>query len=146
MLNGGAGADKLTGGSGNDIYVVDNIGDVATELASEGADTVQSSVTYTLAANVENITLTSSTAINGTGNSLDNVLVGNGAINTLAGGAGNDTLNGGAGADKLVGGAGNDLYVVDNAGDVISELAGEGTDTVQSSVGYSLTLMLRTLP
>jgi Ca2+-binding RTX toxin-like protein len=137
-LSGGTGADTMIGGAGNDTYVVDNVGDIVTELVNEGVDLVQSSVTYTLAANVENLTLTGTTAINGTGNADDNVLTGNSAVNTLTGGAGNDTLNGGTGADKLLGGLGNDTYVVDNTGDVITENLNEGIDTVQSSVTYTL--------
>ena len=137
-LNGAAGADTMIGGVGNDIYIVDSTGDIVTENANEGIDTVQSSVTYTLGNNIENLTLTGTTAINGTGNALDNVLIGNSAINTLTGGAGNDTLDGGAGADKLTGGTGNDLYIVDNTADVITENANEGADTVQSSVTFTL--------
>ena len=138
-LDGGAGADTMVGGTGNDIYVVDNAGDVVTELAAGGTDTVQANITYTLSAEVENLTLTGTAAVNGTGNALNNVLTGNAAINTLSGGVGNDTLNGGAGADTLLGGAGNDTYVVDNAADVITELAAEGTDTVQSALTHTLT-------
>jgi Ca2+-binding RTX toxin-like protein len=138
ILSGGTGADTMSGGLGNDTYVVDNIGDVVNELLNEGSDLIQSSVTYTLSANVENLTLTGAAAINGTGNESDNVLTGNSAINTLTGGAGSDTLNGGVGADKLLGGLGNDVYVVDNAGDVITELLDEGIDTVQSSVTHTL--------
>ncbi len=137
-LSGGTGADTLIGGAGNDTYVVDNAADVVTEILNEGIDLVQSGVTYTLAANVENLTLTGTSAINGTGNALDNVLTGNSAANTLTGGGGNDTLSGGTGADTLIGGAGNDTYVVDNTADVVTELAGEGTDLVQSSVTYTL--------
>ena len=138
MLDGGMGADTLIGGAGDDTYIVDNVGDIVTEQANEGLDAVQSGVTYTLAANVEKLTLTGTTAINGTGNSLDNVLTGNNGINTLTGGAGNDTLNGGAGNDALIGGAGNDVYVVDAMGDVVTELANEGTDSVQSAVTFTL--------
>ena len=114
-LNGGAGADKMLGGLGNDIYVVDVSTDVVTENTNEGTDTVQSGITYTLGSNVENLTLTGTSAINGTGNTLDNVLVGNSAANTLNGGTGNDILNGGLGKDTLTGGAGNDFFVFDTA-------------------------------
>lgn len=137
-LNGGSGNDTMIGGGGDDLYVVDTTGDVITESADEGVDTVQSSVTYTLGANVENLTLSGTSSRNGTGNALDNVLIGNSAVNTLTGGAGNDILNGGAGSDKLVGGVGDDLYIVDATGDVVTENADEGSDTVQSSVTYTL--------
>src|SRR5690606_10087978 len=82
-LNGGAGADTMLGGAGNDTYVVDNAGDIVTELASQGSDLVQSSVTYTLGANVENLTLTGTGNISATGNSDANVLTGNSGNNTL---------------------------------------------------------------
>jgi Ca2+-binding RTX toxin-like protein len=144
-LNGGTGADTLIGGAGDDIYVVDNAGDVVTENAGEGTDLIQSSVTYTLSANVENLTLTGTSAINGTGNELDNAIVGNSGANQLSGGAGNDTLNGSAGADTLIGGTGDDIYVVDNAGDVVTENAGEGIDLVQSSVTYTLSANVENL-
>ncbi len=139
-LDGGLGTDTLIGGAGNDIYVVDSTTDTITEAANGGTDTVQSSVTYTLGAssNLESLTLTGAAAINGTGNTLDNVLVGNAANNTLTGGAGNDTLNGGAGTDTLVGGDGNDIYIVDSSTDTITETSTGGTDTVQSSVSYTL--------
>ncbi|MDK9703368.1 MAG: hypothetical protein OEL20_09525 [Sulfuritalea sp.] len=137
-LNGGTGADTLIGGLGNDTYTVDNIGDVVVENADEGIDVVNSTVTCTLAANVENLTLTGTAVINATGNALDNVLTGNSVANTLTGGAGNDALNGAAGADTLIGGLGNDTYTVDNVGDVIVENAGEGTDTVNSAITHTL--------
>jgi len=111
-LNGGAGNDTMIGGAGDDTYIVDSISDVITELANEGTDTVNASVTFSLAAltNVENLTLTGTTAINGTGNALNNVLTGNSANNSLDGGAGNDTLIGGDGNDTLTGGAGTDNF------------------------------------
>jgi Ca2+-binding RTX toxin-like protein len=137
-LNGGAGADTLRGGLGNDVYMVDNTGDSVTENANEGIDTVQSTITYTLGANLEHLTLSGTAAISGTGNTLDNIITGNSAKNTLTGGAGNDTLNGAAGADTLRGGLGNDLYVVDNTGDSVTENTNEGTDTVQSTITYTL--------
>lgn len=129
ILDGGAGADTLVGGLGNDTYLVDNSADTVTEAANAGIDSVQSSVSHTLTANVENLTLTGTTAINGTGNTLSNSILGNSAANVL---------NGGGGADTLAGGAGNDTYVVDNAADVVSENLNEGTDLVQSSVTYTL--------
>ncbi len=138
VLSGGTGADSMTGGAGDDTYVVDNAGDTVTEVANEGADSVQSGVTYTLGANLENLTLTATTAINGTGNALDNVLTGGSGNNIFDGGAGNDTLNGGAGTDTLKGGVGNDIYLVDTATDTITELANEGTDTIQSSVTFTM--------
>jgi Ca2+-binding RTX toxin-like protein len=137
-LNGGTGTDTMLGGLGNDTYVVDNAGDVVTENPSEGTDLVQSSLTYTLSANVENLTLTGTTAINATGNALDNVLTGNTANNTLSGGAGNDTMIGGGGVDTMIGGTGNDTYTVAAATDVVTELAGEGTDLIQSSITLTL--------
>ena len=145
ILDGGAGADTMIGGAGNDTYIVDNTGDVITENANEGTDTVQSSISYTLGANVENLTLTCSTTINGTGNTLDNYIIGNSANNTLTGNAGNDTLDGGIGVDTMTGGAGNDTYIVDNTVDVITENANEGTDTVQSSVTYTLSANVENL-
>jgi Ca2+-binding RTX toxin-like protein len=119
ILNGMQGRDRMTGGQGNDTYVVDNVGDVVTENSNEGLDTVLGSISYTLGANVENLTLTGTGAINGTGNSLNNVLVGN------------------SGANRLTGGAGNDLYVI-GSGDTVVESSGGGIDTVQSSVTHTL--------
>ncbi|MFN5891677.1 MAG: lectin-like protein, partial [Dolichospermum sp.] len=130
-LNGGAGIDTLIGGAGNDIYVVDTITDTITESANAGTDTIQSSVTYTIAnlTNIENLTLTGTATINGIGNTRDNVITGNSASNIL---------NGGAGRDTLIGGAGNDIYVVDTTTDTITESANAGTDTIQSSVSFSI--------
>ncbi|MEK6245051.1 MAG: DUF4214 domain-containing protein [Pseudomonadota bacterium] len=110
-LNGGAGNDIMVGGAGNDTYVVDNAGDVVTENLNEGTDAVQSSIVYTLGANLENLTLTGSANVNGTGNGLANVLTGNSGNNLLDGGAGADTMAGGAGNDTLYGGSGTDTAV-----------------------------------
>ncbi|GLK80171.1 pre-peptidase C-terminal domain-containing protein [Methylopila turkensis] len=129
ILNGGAGADELRGGLGNDRYIVDDAGDVVAERGDQGYDVVEASITYALTGNVESLKLTGTSAINGTGNALDNVLLGNVA---------NNILNGGAGADELRGGLGNDRYIVDNAGDVVVERADQGYDVVEASVSYAL--------
>ena len=113
-LDGGIGADIMNGGLGNDSYVVDNIDDTVTEnsiLESE-IDTVNSSINYTLGANLEKLTLTGAASINGMGNALDNVLTGNAAANRLRGSIGNDLLTGGEGADLLIGGTGKDAYLL----------------------------------
>ncbi|NMG00884.1 hypothetical protein GPA27_26230, partial [Aromatoleum toluolicum] len=128
-LDGGTGSDTMAGGSGNDIYIVDGTTDIVTELAGEGTDTVQSSVSYTLGSNLENLVLTGAGNLSGTGNALANELYGNDD---------NNTLNGLAGADTMVGGDGDDTYVVDNVGDVVIENAGEGTDTIQAATSYTL--------
>ena len=126
-LNGGAGADAMSGGLGNDTFIVDNAGDVVTEAAGQGTDTVNTSVSYTLAAGSEVEIMNATVGVAGTvgltltGNEFDNTVNGAAANDTLFGGAGNDRLNGGAGADAMSGGTGNDTYIVDNAGDVVTE-------------------------
>jgi Ca2+-binding RTX toxin-like protein len=135
-LDGGAGADTMAGGVGNDIYFVDNSGDVVVEQASEGTDTVNASITYTLGANVENLTLTGTVVINGTGNTLNNIITGNAAANVL---------DGGMGADTMSGGAGNDVYIVDNGGDQVIETTSGGTDTVNASITWSLSANVENL-
>jgi Ca2+-binding RTX toxin-like protein len=138
-LNGLGGADTMAGDDGNDVYVVDNAGDVVTEQSGQGTDLILSAVSRSLAGvYVENLTLTGTAALNGTGNSLDNTLTGNAAANLLWGHAGNDRLDGGAGADTLYGGTGHDTFVVDNLGDVVVETAGQGTDLILSAVSRSL--------
>jgi len=212
-LDGGTGADTMLGGLGDDTYTVDNVGDSVVEAAGEGTDKVISSMNWALGANVEQLSLSGSAAISGTGNNLANTIWGNNnsAANTLAGGlgndaygvgtndiivelagqgtdtafcygdytlgagvsvenlylnvaagktltgnelannlrgktgndtlygqAGNDTLDGGLGSDDLRGGTGNDSYTVDDAGDSVVELAGEGDDIVYSSVTWML--------
>lgn len=110
MLDGGAGADRMEGGEGDDIYHVDTTADQTLEAASSRIDVVVSSVNWTLAAETEHLELAGAAA-NGIGNALANSLTGNGAANTLQGLAGNDTLDGGLGNDKLEGGLGADTYV-----------------------------------
>ena len=147
ILTGWSGADTMIGGAGNDSYFVENSKDVVTENSNQGTDLVSSRLTYTLPANVENLTLTGTAAINGTGNDLNNTLTGNNAANELNGQAGNDQLNGGGGNDTLIGwsgadamsgGPGNDGYFVENAGDVVTENLNQGTDLVNSRLTYTL--------
>ncbi len=137
-LDGGIGADILSGGAGDDTYLIDIEEDSIVEVQDSGQDTVLSAISYTLGANLENLTLTSEVALNGTGNELANLIIGNSAANSLSGANGNDTLDGGAGADTLNGGAGDDTYVVDNSGDVVSEAGEAGIDTVLSALNYTL--------
>lgn len=133
ILDGGLGADMLVGGAGNDAYVVDNVNDLIYETSTitTEIDLVQSSVSYTLSSNLENLILIGSTAINGFGNSLNNTLTGNTDSNRLDGGIGNDTM---------IGGLGNDTYVVDSIGDVVIETSTLTTelDAVESSISYTL--------
>jgi Ca2+-binding RTX toxin-like protein len=132
LLDGGTGADALLGGLGNDAYYVDNVHDMVTEtsvLATE-IDTVNSTISYTLGANLENLALTGSAAINGTGNALSNTLTGNDCANILTGGIGNDQLIGGNGIDLFIGGKGKDVHLL--AESVAA------TDTVRIAPGDSL--------
>lgn len=145
VLNGGLGADNMTGGAGDDIYFVDDIvtfgGDVAdivNEAADGGTDLIKASVTYTLAANVENLTQTGADNINGNGNGLANRIFGNEVNNLLDGREGNDYIDGGAGVDRMTGGLGDDTFVIADAGDRIVELAGGGNDIAQASISFTL--------
>jgi VCBS repeat-containing protein len=159
LLDGGAGADWMAGGTEDDIYVVDDAADTIFENAGEGYDTVRSSVTYTLSDHVEELRLEGAAAIDGTGsdNALEfnrlvgndapnmlsgragaDELIGNGGDDTLAGGEGADVLDGGAGADAMAGGQGDDLYRVDDPADTVTEAPGEGYDRVESSIAFTL--------
>ena len=201
-LHGGEGADEMQGGDGSDSYYVDNTGDIVDEFWSNGHDTVNSSVNFTLRQGVEDLVLLSDwRAVRGIGNSLENRITANGNNNFIAGhegndtilgmdgrdelcgdqgddtlfggghddvlhgstgedaldgGTGHDTLNGGAnrdtlfgrdghdtldggtGGDVMAGGGDNDTYFVDSYGDEVTEVAGQGYDTVNSTIGYTL--------
>ena len=144
LIDGGAGADIMYGGAGNDTYVVDNVGDRATEVEggidSGGIDQVKcSAASFTLDTGIENLTYTGASNFVGTGNALANVLTGGegsdflygkSGADVLSGGAGSDTLDGGAGADKLTGGSGNDIFVLARGeadGDFITDFMGNGS-------------------
>ena len=143
-LDGGTGADTLIGGSGNDLYLVNNTSDVVQEGVNAGLDTVRSSIGWSLGANVENLTLTGTSAINGVGNSLDNLIIGNSGDNILNGNGGNDTLEGGI-SDTLIGGSGNDVYVKSNQFGEVREDINGGIDTVQSSFTQDLSANVENL-
>jgi Ca2+-binding RTX toxin-like protein len=132
-LDGGTGADGLAGADGDDTYIIDNAKDVVTEAADSGIDTVKSSITLALAANLEHLTLAGAGAISGTGNELANAITGNTAANILSGGLGNDTLDGGKGNDKLAGGDGADTF--------LRHSLAEGKDTItdfQTGLGHDV--------
>lgn len=129
ILDGGVGGDTMKGGTGNDTYYVSNAFDRVYENTGGGTDTVYSTISYKLGANVENLTLTGTASINATGNAVNNTLIGN---------SGNNILDGGAGADVMKGGAGDDSYYVGNSFDRAYESVGGGTDTVYSTVSFTL--------
>ena len=146
-INGGAGDDtlgdggfagvKLNGGAGNDTYIVTVAGTVVTEASNSGTDTVDTTLaSYTLGANVENLTFTGTGNFTGVGNGLDNILTGGAGSDNLSGGGGADTLNGGTGADTLTGGAGIDTFIV-GSGDTaaITDLGAGGADVLQVAAG-----------
>ena len=99
LLDGGAGVDTMAGGAGDDTYLVDAVGDIVSEAAGEGSDLVESAVSFTLGANIEDLTLTGTAATHASGNALDNFITGNAGANVLHGMGGNDTLDGDEGDD-----------------------------------------------
>ena len=134
ILDGGTGADTMTGRGGNDIYLVDNAGDKIVEAANEGVDIVYATTSYTLAAGVSVNILRAPNASDTT--VID--LTGNALVQTLAGNAAKNKLDGGAGVDAMSGFAGNDTYVVDHASDTVNEIADGGTDVVLTTVSFTL--------
>lgn len=156
-LDGGVGADYMEGGAGNDTYVVNDINDIVdeTNFLSSGVDVVNAAITYVLDSEVENLTLTGTAALSGTGNDLKNVVNGNngsnllyglGGIDNLVGNGGNDTLSGGLGKDNLNGGAGQDKFLfnvapgINNADTITGYSAAEDTITLENAVFAKFTL------
>lgn len=157
VLDGGTGADRLSGGTGDDTLLIDHAGDTVWELADGGVDTVETTLNSlnlgqisdsVFSNHVENLQFVGSGNFSGTGNALDNVISGSTGNDTLLGGAGQDRLyggpsadllDGGSGADQMSGGSGHDRYVVDDAGDVVVELPGAGSDEVATGLAdYTL--------
>jgi Ca2+-binding RTX toxin-like protein len=154
-IDGGVGKDRLIGGAGDDTYWVNAANDRVVENAEEGIDRVLSWTSYKLSAEVEELFLKGSEAINGKGNAGANSIHGNDAVNALKGfdgdddlhgeggddnlrgGAGNDTLDGGQGMDRLAGGVGDDVYVVDILSDTVIERFNEGIDKILAGPGIS---------
>lgn len=136
-LDGGSGADTMVGGGGGDSFHVDNAGDVVKETSGDDQDMVMATVSFTLPANVENGEFMGE-GVNGTGNGLDNLLMGMIGANRLSGLGGDDTLVGHMGADVLLGGTGNDTFVVYDGEATVVEAAGEGRDTVESGTSWTL--------
>ncbi|WP_340588070.1 calcium-binding protein [Erythrobacter alti] len=151
IINAGSGADQMAGGAGDDIYYVDNVGDIVTENVDEGTDRVyfaMNTTAYAKAwANVESFGLTGTASVLRTSN-LDNelvansilgsVLYGRGGNDVLIGGAENDRLEGGSGNDEMRGGQGDDIYRVEDAGDIVVEFTSEGRDLVRAKIDYTL--------
>lgn len=132
-LDGGTGNDSLVGGMGNDVYIVDSAGDIVRESLHSGVDEVRTTLnTQTLGANLERLTFIGTGDFKGTGNALDNLIVG---------GAGNDTLIGGTGFDTLIGGDGDDRFYFDHDDAPLQGGAGFDTAVLQSSIGVSLDLV-----
>ena len=125
-IDGGAGADKMAGGNGDDLYIVDNAKDVITETLTGGTDSVQASASFVLGVNVENLLLTGSAAINGTGNASNNIITGNSATNVIDGKAGLDVLDGAGGSDVYVIGA-----IADHPAAEIADSGSSGVDEIR---------------
>lgn len=135
LLDGGTGADRLVGGTGNDVYIVDDVADQVVELSAQGADEVRTTLAdYTLPDHVENLLYVGTAQAHLAGNSGANLIIGGAGQDTLRGHGGADLLDGGAGADQMYGGLGDDVFIVDNEGDQVFELAGEGTDEIRTSL------------
>ena len=128
-LDGGAGADHMEGGYGDDTYIVNTVNDVILEQQNEGYDTVIAGTSYVLNTGIEALRLIEGGHFNGTGNQLNNTIIGNSQ---------NNILDGVTGADLHIGGLGNDAYYVEDVGDQVIELAEEGIDTVYARIDYSL--------
>ena len=140
VLDGGSGgADEMRGGFGDDRYYLNSTSDVVVELAGQGYDRVYCNNNFDASTqDIEYIVMTGSLSRNLTGNGLDNEMYGNDGVNILIGAGGDDYLDGGGGGDEMRGGTGDDVFVVNASTDVVIELAGEGRDSVRTSVSFNL--------
>lgn len=141
ILKGMGGADIMNGGAGDDKFYVENTLDQVHELAGEGVDRVYSTVSFSLSAGDEVEYLYAkgtSAGVTLGGSDTANTIYGEAGDDTLNGGGGNDVLYGLAGADIMNGGMGNDKFYVDNMLDQVHEIAGQGVDTVYTTVSYNL--------
>ena len=140
VLDGGIGADNLFGGRGNDVFIIDNPRDTALDVANGGIDEVRTRVDFKLGGNIEKLTVYGGNSVDGTGNALDNTLIGNDQRNAFYGASGNDTLDGGKGNDVLNGGAGADRFVFSSApnrltnSDLIEDFSREQKDKIVLSL------------
>jgi Ca2+-binding RTX toxin-like protein len=132
-IDGAGGGDTLVGGTGDDIYFIDNSADKVVENAGEGTDLVNASISYTLTDNVENLTLTGTGDISGTGTSVGNTINGNAGANILSGGGGSDLINGNDGNDTVLGGDGGDYLFGNNGNDILN--GGAGSDELTGGAG-----------
>lgn len=137
-LDGGLGTNALSGGNGDDTYIINSSSDIVQEAGTaaqtDGTDTVRATISYALTANVENLVLTGSSALNGQGNALANMITGNGGDNVLTGGGGDDVLNGDWGNDVLNGGDGGDILYGSFGNDVLTGGAGSDAFAFDGSV------------
>jgi Ca2+-binding RTX toxin-like protein/uncharacterized membrane protein YkoI len=137
-LVAGSGIDTMIGGTGNETFVINSAADVVIADANAASNSIVSSISYVLPANVQNLTLTGSDNLIATGNNLDNVITGNAGNDTLIAGSGNDTLIAGSGVATLIGGVGNNTFVINNAADVIVLDPNAASNSIVSSVSYVL--------
>jgi Ca2+-binding RTX toxin-like protein len=135
-LNGGTGDDVMNGGLGTDTYFVDSTLDSIFEDTNAGIDSVNASISWTLGDNLENLTLTGTTAIDGIGNTLNNTIAGNTGANQLFGNEGNDSLSGNSGDDLLDGGTGDDTMLGGSGNDVL--IGNFGNDVLTGSTGADI--------
>ncbi len=133
-LDGRGGIDTMRGLEGDDTYMVENTRDRVYETVNQGYDTVKTSVNYTLAAgqSIEELAARNPDGLQPL------KLIGNAFDTVISGNAGNNLLDGKAGIDRMQGGRGDDTYVVDNDRDVVTEVSGEGRDTLIAFVSYLL--------